>query len=243
MRLLFIDVEATGIEDEDRLLQVAYRVGGKDVNELFKPSVPIKLPAMAVHHITYQMLEDKPSFAGSPTKECLKNLLNDGAVFVAHNAKYDLEMFTKEGLFFPNFICTLKIARYIDSGDKFENHQLQYLRYYYGINVEAVAHDAFGDIIVLEQVFRELYREFMQFEYGPGYEDSDSNIVIKRMMEISGQPTLLKAPFSFGKYAGKSLAEVKLIDRGYLEWLLKSKLEKPVGEEDWIFSLQTHLKS
>lgn len=67
-QLVFLDVEATGVEVEDRLIQVAYRHhdGGQAtvVNELFKPPVPIKLPAMAVHHITEKVVADKPPFAG-----------------------------------------------------------------------------------------------------------------------------------------------------------------------------------
>jgi hypothetical protein len=49
MNLAFTDTETTGTEEEDRLLQLAYRCGGKDVNELYRPPVPINLMAMATH--------------------------------------------------------------------------------------------------------------------------------------------------------------------------------------------------
>jgi len=238
-RLLFLDVEATGTEDEDRLIQVGYRIDGKDCNELFKPRIPIKLPAMAVHHITEKMLADKEPFANSQTKQDLLRYNAEGDIFVAHNAKYDLGMLAKEGVTFNKHICTLKIARYINKDNRYENHQLQYLRYYYGIDIEAVAHDAFGDIVVLEAVFAKLYDDFVAMEYG-----SNSGVVLDgvltRMIEISSQPSLINV-FNFGKYNGKTVEQVASIDKGYLEWLLEAKTQKPEGEEDWIFTLKKHL--
>lgn len=237
--LLFIDVEATGIEDEDRLLQLAYRCDGIERNELFKPPLPIKLQAMSVHHVTEKMVAEKPQFRGSPTFTELVKLAAADAIFVAHNAKYDLTMLAKEGILFKRHICTLKIARHIDKGDRFDNHQLQYLRYFYGVEIEATAHDAFGDILVLEAVFAHLYRDFIEFEF-PGEKVSEF-AALTRMVEISAQPSLL-THIRFGKYSGKTVEEVARIDRGYLEWLLGQKLIKPEGEEDWIFTLQHHLK-
>jgi DNA polymerase III epsilon subunit-like protein len=238
--LLFLDVEATGIEKEDRLLQLAYRHGSTDRNELFKPPVPIKLPAMAVHHVTEAMVADKQPFALSGLKEELQLLSAKGAIFVAHNAPYDLGMLAKEGVTFPRFIDTLKIARYVDAGGKFENHQLQYLRYYYGVEVEATAHDAFGDIVVLEAVFAKLYLEFLKKE---GMADTGIILdgVLSKMVEVSTLPSLIYT-FRFGKYDGQRVADVVKRDRGYLEWLLAAKVQKPEGEEDWIYTLKHHLK-
>jgi DNA polymerase III epsilon subunit-like protein len=238
--LLFLDVEATGIEKEDRLLQVAYRFNGGDRNELFKPPVPIKLQAMSVHHVTERMVEDKPLFDHSAVKQELQLLSAEGYILVAHNAKYDLGMLAKEGITFPRFIDTLKIARHIDKGGRFENYQLQYLRYFYGVEVEAVAHDAFGDIVVLEAVFKRLYNDFATHEgfvAGPPTLDG----VLERMILVSSLPSLLNS-INFGKYAGQKIAEVAKRDRGYLEWLLGQKQQNPDGEEDWIYTLKHHLK-
>ncbi|MER0170335.1 MAG: hypothetical protein DU489_06975 [Nitrosomonas sp.] len=239
-KLLFLDVEATGTEKEDRLIQVAYKIEDDQCNKLFKPPVPIKLSAMAVHHTTEKMVADKEQFSHSQTKENLLRYNNEGAIFVAHNAKYDLGMLAKEGVVFNKHICTMKIARYINSDNRFENHQMQYLRYFYGIEIEATAHDAFGDILVLEQVFAKLYDDFVKKEYG----NSNGVIldgVLNRMIEISMQPSLMTS-FNFGKYNGKTVEQVASIDRGYLEWLLDMKTQKPEGEEDWIYTLKKVLK-
>ena len=60
------------------------------------------------------------------------------------------------------------------------------------------------------------------------------------MIEISSRPSIIKT-FNFGKYAGKSVADVKKTDAGYLEWLLKSKLENSPDDVDWIYTLKSYL--
>lgn len=234
--LLFLDVEATGTDEEDRLCQVAYRYGETDVNEFFKPPLPIKFTAMAVTHITNEMVADKPEFRGSETHATLKKMGEEGVIFVAHNAPYDLKMLAKEGVLFPNFIDTLKVVRHLDEDGELENHQLQYLRYLYGIEIEATAHDAFGDILVLEAVFKHLF-DWMQRKYP----EANDEQIINEMMEISSQPSFVRT-FKFGKYNGKSVEEVAKTDRGYLEWLLNEKKKKPEGEEDWFYTLNHYLK-
>jgi DNA polymerase III epsilon subunit-like protein len=247
--LLFLDVEATGTEKEDRLLQVAYRYhpmnqgASEDCNEMFTPPVPIKIPAMAIHHITPKMLEGRPSFEESHVRNRLRQLSAEGAVFIAHNAKYDLGMLEKEEVRFPVFIDTLKIARHIDTDGRFENHQLQYLRYFYGIEIEAVAHDAFGDILVLERVFEKLMDELADMENPLRTTPFAQSDLIDRMIEITRLPSLVRV-FTFGKYGANRelVADVAKNDPGYLQWLLEQKSQKPEGEEDWIYTLKHYLQ-
>ena len=65
-------------------------------------------------------------------------------------------------------------------------------------------------------------------------------LALKEMIAISARPSML-ATFNFGKHAGKKVKEVAQIDRGYLEWLLKSKLENSPEDVDWIYTLKSHL--
>lgn len=243
--LLFLDVEATGVEEEDRLCQVAYHHEGRDHNEFFRPPVPIKLTAMAVHHITARMVEDKPAFAGSLAAAELARLAKSGVVLVAHNAPYDLGMLGKEGIHFEHYICTLKVIKHLDPHGKLESHQLQFLRYLYGVEISATAHDALGDITILREVFTHLHTQMRaemasekQFEGGVGAIDDEA--VIAKMIDISRAPTLI-ARITFGKHRGKTVLEVAKEDRGYLEWLLEQKLAAPESEEDWIYTLTHHL--
>lgn len=234
--LLFCDTETTGALGEDRLCQVAFKFNDTEQHEaLFKPPLPIKTVAMAVTHITNEMVEDKPAFQGSYIHTRLNELLKEGAIFIAHNADFDIRMLKYEGVNVPTSLCTLKVARYIDKGGKYENHQLQYLRYFYGLKVEADAHDAMGDVLVLEAVFFKLIEELMELE---GMTQDEA---ILRAIEISKLPSEFRL-FNFGKYNGKTIAEVARYDRGYLEWLLNAKMAKPDGEENWIYTLTKALQ-
>ena len=75
---IFLDTETTGTEKEDRLCQLAYKTEkGGIVNKLFGPPLPIKTDSMCVHHITNEMVADKPAFKGSPDCQKLVGLLSD----------------------------------------------------------------------------------------------------------------------------------------------------------------------
>ena len=63
---IFLDTETTGSGPADHLCQIAFKTDGGDaVNELFNPGMPITIDAMTVHHITNEMVRDKPRFRGS----------------------------------------------------------------------------------------------------------------------------------------------------------------------------------
>lgn len=234
-QLLYIDTECTGVEAEDRLLQVAYQTTDyHKANELFKPPVKIKLPAMAVHHVTEAMVADKPAFKDSDTCRCLQDL-SQTHILVAHNAKYDVGMLKKEGLEFPKVICTYKLARYVDDGSM-ENHQLQYLRYYYSIDVEAVAHDAFGDIVVLQAVFDKLTEALLKKDFPSILLVGDE--VHNRMIEISKLPSLLRT-CHFKKFKGMAWADMATTREGmdYIKWFSG----QPDLDEDLKYTLNYYL--
>ena len=222
-KLVFLDTECTGIEEEDRLVQLAYKTDGAVVNELFKPPVPITIEAMAVHHITEKMVADKPSFEDSPEKEKLQAVLDEG-ILVAHNAEYDVNMLAKEFVTAKNIICTLKVSQHLDENAVIPSHKLQYLRYFLGIEIEAPAHDALGDILVLEKLFARL----------------NQKISIEEMIEVSKRPSLIKR-FTFGQYKGQLLKDVVKKDPGYLKWLLKEKEKEEKPNENWLFTLNHYL--
>jgi exodeoxyribonuclease X len=206
---IFLDTETTGTEIEDRLCQLAYKTEtGKIVNQLFKPPLPIAIDSMCVHHITNEMVENKPAFKDSHEYQKLVGLLSgDKNILVAHNAKFDVDMLEKEGIHPRRVICTLKLARRMDSEGKIPKYNLQYLRYFLGIKVEATAHDALGDILVLEKLFERLFVK-MSKSIGPA-------AVENRMMDISSKPILLSRMY-FGEHKGKFFRE---IPKDYLQWL------------------------
>ncbi len=219
--LIFLDTETTGNEPEDRLIQVAFKDENGVWYKTYKAPLPVKTGAMAVHHITNKMLELYGPFSESLERLTLEKKLAEGAIIVAHNAKFDVGMLEKEGLTIPRYICTLKVARHLDKEATIESYGLQYLRYLLGIEIEGAAHDALGDILVLEQLFKRLHQK----------------ATIEEMLEISSKPALIRR-INFGKHKGKLLSEV---DPSYLSWLLSEKKKEEVPDEDWIYSLNYYL--
>jgi DNA polymerase III epsilon subunit-like protein len=222
---IFLDTETTGTGPADRLCQIAFKTKeGAAVNELFNPGMPITIDAMTVHHITNEMVLDKPAFRNSDTWSKLRDLVNsDGYVMVAHNTAFDVDMLKKEGIEPKSVICTLKLARHFDKEGVIPKYGLQYLRYYLGLNVDAVPHSALGDILVLEVLFNRINAKAL-VEFG--------NDAVDRMIEIS-KNTVLYRRMPFGKHKGLKMEEVPL---DYLQWLAGTDLE-----EDLRYTIEPYL--
>jgi DNA polymerase III epsilon subunit-like protein len=235
-KLIFFDTETTGNTEKDFLVQIAFKTKDDTFTGLYKPPTKIPPEASAVHHITNKMVADKPTFKESTDQPVIKKLFEDkDSVVVAHNAPFDLMIIAKEDIIPHKFICTLRVARELDREGKIERYNLQYLRYFLDIEVDAVAHDALGDVLVLEKLFERLKNKIMQEE------NLNEEEAIEKMVEMSSHPSMMRT-FSFGKHNGKKIEEVLATDRGYLEWLLAQKLESDQLEEDWIYTLKHHLE-
>jgi len=223
---IFLDTETTGTGPDDRLCQIAFKPqGGSAVCELFNPGIPISIDAMSIHHITNKMVQDKPRFKGSRAYQSLTNLLeNAGNVLIAHNAKFDVNMLNREGIYPSKVICTIKLARYLDKNGVIPKYNLQYLRYYLGLEIKASAHDALGDILVLEAVFNRINTKF---------KENGLKEPVQEMIRISNNPILIPR-MPFGKHKGILFSE---IPPDYLQWLLTTELD-----EDMTYTVKTHLE-
>ncbi len=234
-KLIFFDTETTGNTEKDVLCQIAYKTAEDVFVGIYNPGRKIPPEASAVHHISNKMVADRPEFKDTPDFEKIKKLFEDkDSVVVAHNATFDLMIIKNEGIIPKKFICTLRVARYLDKEGKIDKYSLQYLRYLLEIEVEGTAHDALGDVMVLEKLFDRLLKKMV------AEEDCSQDEAIEKMIEISSHPSLLRN-FNFGKYAGKKVEEVSQTDRGYLEWLLNQKVNGDGPDEDWIYTLKHHL--
>ncbi|HEY4503394.1 MAG TPA: exonuclease domain-containing protein [Candidatus Paceibacterota bacterium] len=234
-KTIFFDTETTGNTENDFLCQIAYKTDEEEFTALYKPEIKIPPEASAVHHITNKMVADKPSFKDSGDREKIKKLFEDNnSVVVAHNAPFDLMIIKKENILPLRFICTLRVARHLDPEEKIDRYNLQYLRYLLEIEIDATAHDALGDVLVLEQLFERLKNKVMEAKR------QNASEALEEMIEISSHPSLFRS-FKFGKHNGKQIEEVARIDRGYLEWLLTQKLDGDEIDEDWIYTLRHFL--
>ena len=237
--IIFFDTETTGNGETDRLCQLAVKEQYIDeplVNALYKPPVPISIESMAIHHITEKMVAGKPAFKNSPEYQSIKDLFESTeTIAIAHNAAFDLAMLAREGIVPKKVICTYKVAYELDPNDTLPNYRLQYLRYLLNLDVEAEAHDALGDVIVLEALFERFFKKMVERH---GTEEA----ALEAMLAISARP-LLFTTLRFGKYNGKRIEDIARIDPSYLRWLLEQKKQSPAGEEDWIYTLEHYLKA
>jgi exodeoxyribonuclease X len=222
---IFLDTETTGTDEDDRLCQIAFKTeAGLIKNELFNPGKPISIEAMCVHHITNEMVGKKPLFKNSETWKILTELFADtNNVMVAHNAMFDVAMLRKEDIHPQKTICTYKMARFLDKEGQIPQYNLQYLRYYLSLNIDASPHDALGDIMVLEALFNRIHAKAKD-EFGTG--------VIDKMIEVTKNPVLLvKMPF--GKHKGMRFDK---IPGDYLQWLSGTDID-----EDMAYTIKHYL--
>lgn len=238
MNIYFFDTETTGNTHDDRLCQLAVKEHGVAeplINELFKPPIPIPYEASAVHHITNKMVADKPSFASSTRYAEIKTLFESpDTIVVAHNASFDVGMLVPEGIHPTNVICTYKTIHALDGHGEFAQHKLQYLRYALDMELDVPAHDAFADVLVLEQLFDYLLARLIK-------DGKTEQEAFDEMMRISSEPMFMRE-FTFGKHKGMRVEDVAHVDPGYLSWLLSEKMKNPAGEEDWIYTLKKFVK-
>jgi exodeoxyribonuclease X len=222
---IFLDTETTGTGKDDRLCQIAFKAeAGLIVNELFNPGKPISVKAMSIHHITNEMVKAKPQFKNSEAWSTLTNLFADTSnIMIAHNAKFDVGMLKKEDIHPQRTICTYKMARFLDKEGQIPQYNLQYLRYYLGLNIDASPHDALGDILVLEALFKRIHAKARD-EFGTE--------AIDKMIEATENPVLL-ARMPFGKHKGMKFDG---IPTDYLQWLSGTDLD-----EDMAYTVKHHL--
>jgi len=236
---IFFDTETTGNTNDDYLCQIAWKkaTDNEIKDGLFKPPVPMSVESMAVCHITNKMVANMPPFQGSVLWDEFKKINDDkNNVFIAHNAKFDIGMLKRENIQITQYIDTLKIARFVDREGILTKYNLQYLRYYYDVDIDAIAHDARGDIVILEAVFKYLSDKVSEITGNTG------DKLTEQMMTISYEPFLMKT-FTFGKHIGKQISDVANTDPRYLEWLLEQKVNSQNDtEEDWIYTLRYYLK-
>lgn len=216
--LAFFDVETTGLEAEDRLCAIGLICEDhgalKHFVALIKPARKVRPEAMAIHHITNEMLSKQPSFEKSDIKKELDVINNVNTTLIGHNISFDLAMLEKEGFSWKGgIIDTLKCARHLI--EEIDYFNLQYLRYELGLyksedtaeslGIKLVAHTPLSDAFHVKLLYQQLL-------------ELSSHEELER---LSVEPALIKK-LTFGKYKDRFLEEIAMGDRGYLEWMLSS---------------------
>ncbi|EKJ7334777.1 exodeoxyribonuclease X [Klebsiella pneumoniae] len=216
--LRVIDTETTSFEGgivEIASVDIESGVICNPMSDFVRPPEAIGFEAMAIHHITEDMVADAPLIS-----EVIGRYLGAN-VYVAHNAAFDKGKLPQID---APWICTLKLARKLYP--EFESHGNQYLRYRLGLKPTLpeglYAHRALYDCYVTAELLMYMGRE--------------AQWTIREMREISASPSLLYR-MRFGKHKGKTFEEVAAEDKGYLRWLLGTDLD-----EDMEFTVKHWLK-
>lgn len=219
-KIIILDTETTGLLEEDRIIQLSYVVTDaagiiEEVhNEFCKAPLQSKFDAMAIHHITPEMLEGKPMCTELKGLARLHELNTPENVIVIQSAEFDLGMLSKEGFESKmKLIDTFRVHRYFYHESP---HGLQYNRYALGLyqkeeaqmrelGVQIAAHDALGDVIVLKNFYDHLLKKHTETD----------------MIEMCAQPILMEI-MPFGKHKGKRIEEVAVSERRSLSYMLET---------------------
>ncbi len=228
---LFLDTETHNVEN-GILIQLAYKPD--DRLEYFSclygtGGVPIDIGSMAVHHITESEIAGKPLFQDTPEKDVLQKLLQTYTL-VAHNAIYDVDVLERQWVEVTAPICTLRLSRYLLP--EIDQHKLQYLRYYFGIEFseKPQTHDALWDVLVLEKVFYKLHEQLKLRE-----PEKDEQELKNMMIEVSSHPSILYM-CKFGKHKGTLWSQVP---RDYLDWVVN---KSDFTDEDVLYTARHYLE-
>lgn len=229
-----VDLETTGFDgDKDKIVEIAWLdckivQGDYDQLELKKveafeqlvsPGEPIPYDAMAIHHITDDMVIEAPNIemvmeeCWAPTPDILVSHSKDFEIaFLKHHLfQEDLEL--------SKWLCTWRLARHVVPDAKsFSNQSLRYYFKVYDLPKEAgsiVPHRAMADCWytaynLVNLIDRALKQDFFTID-----------TPIQEIIKLIGNPTILqKCPL--GEHRGKPWNEVPT---QYLLWMWKKRQE------------------
>lgn len=217
MKFLIVDFETTGSDAatampvEIGMTQMDWDDGEFSLHEssgvLLDPGFPIPPPAMAVHHITDDMVKGRGDL--TTVLDMLRHA-SAGRTLVAHNAAYERTILERYGFRVP-WLCTMRLAkhRWPDA----QSYGLGSLWYEYvrrgdpNIKFPGNAHRAAADTIITAYVLVELLDSVRDGELL----DSAADLIAYSEVPV------LERVIRFGKHSG---AEWKDVPVDYLQWII-----------------------
>lgn len=223
MRIRVVDLETTGTEPTDRVVEIAAcdLVDG-DMRgpwaTLINPGIPIPPALSAIHHIIDEDVAGKPGWPEGATDLLIG--APRAEAFAAHNAKFERQWITDELIGGVPWVCTYRCALRV--WPDAPGHNNQTLRYWLkpdGLSRSeaAIAHRAGPDAYVTAFTLRELLKR----------------ATVEQLIAWSAVPALLPR-VTFGKHRGAAWTDVP---RDYLEWMCRQN----DMSEDAKFTAQYHL--
>jgi exodeoxyribonuclease X len=226
-RILFLDTETTGVDPETvHICEVAFllstyegfiRTPENDIllQELILPPEPVPPEASAIHHITNNMLADKPSIEDISGE--IAEIVDKADFLCAHNMPFDFtilnrqlpEVFGKIGEDMK--LDSLRLSRHV--WPSIPSHSLQALRYRFDLDADITgdAHRAMFD----SELARSLVEYILHSDIVTPDNWADLITYTQSALEVK--------IFSFGKYRGKLVEDIAVQDRDYIKWLMRQE--------------------
>lgn len=225
--LAFIDIEATGTNfATDRIVEIAIVRVGVDGNKqikrkLINPEMPIPAGAMDIHGITDDMIKDAPTFKQVANE--IKQFLDNCDLGGYNSNRYDIPMLMEEFLR-AGMEFDMKGRRLVDVQRIFhlmEQRTLSAAYKFYCDKVLEGAHGAEADASATCEVLE------AQIERYPHLGNT-----VESILKFTGDDTIVDFArrfvmengtevFNFGKYKGRSVAEVLKVEPQYYDWMMK----------------------
>lgn len=237
--LIFFDLETTGINiTKDKIVEISLikvMPNGEEMQKTrrLNPGMHIPEQSTAIHHITDDDVKDCPTF-----KQIAKDLARifEGCDVAGFNSnRFDVPMLEEEflnaGVDFDFSKC-----RFIDVQTIFHKKEQRNLaaayKFYCGKELGDVAHSANGDTLATYEVLKAQLDKYPDLENNvewlSTYSSQNRNVDLAGRMIYNekGVPV-----FNFGKYKGRSVADVLQHDTGYYGWMMQGDFPQNTKKE------------
>ena len=211
MKFIVADTETAGLQGGVCDLAVVVLDENLEVVEeyesLIDPERKISPEASGIHHITDDMVWDKPSL--SEYMDMIGNPFDDTDLLVCgHNIAFDCRMLADVLPDSYRKVCTLKMARSLYPD--LESHKLQTIRYTFSL-VAGPAHRAMGDVVTCISFLRKIAAE--------------KGIGLEGLIALGNAPLTGDFKLPFGKHKGTKLRD---LPSSYVSWMFKQDFDPEI---------------
>lgn len=211
VRYFVLDTETTGVEDDDKVVELGWVEIDSEFNvlnqreSLIDPQRVIAPEASAVHGLVLEDLQNSPTieeFFSVDGPSCYGQKITDPVVLIGHRISFDTRFVKPYVTNIVQELCTLRWFRrlYPSSG----NHQLQTAIYALGLPRSEAAHRVMGDVMSAYHLCRHICER--------------TGLNLRELTEASAEPMEVQY-IPFGKHKGEKLVDVPT---GYLKWMLNT---------------------
>lgn len=246
--IIFFDLETTGLSiTNDRIVQIGYikvmpNGTEEEGNLLVNPECHIPEEVSAIHHITDEMVKDKPTFKQLAGR--LEQIFK-GCDLAGYNSnRFDVPLLIEEFLR-ADVKFDLSKVRFVDVQSIFYKKEPRNLsaayRFYCGKQLEG-AHSADADIRATYEVLQAQLDRYANDKVDPLQNDIEwlqSYTRMNRNVDPMGAMVYddqQRPCFNFGKYKGRLVTDVLTKDPSYYAWMINGDFAR--STKQWITQIK-----